>query len=80
MSLVIGGEGPSGVVGAANRLVLVGWQIAKRVLLLAILGVPLTHSSFTVAGDGLAVAHLGGTYTGFSPGWRRMVLFPPIML
>ena len=68
MSFVIGGEGPREVVGAANRLVLVGWQIAKRVLLLAILGVPLTHSSFTVVGAGLVVARLGGTYTGFSPG------------
>ena len=29
MSLVIGGEGPSEVVGAANRLVLVGWQSAN---------------------------------------------------
>ena len=62
MSFVIGGEGPSEVVGAANRLVLVGWQIAKKVLLLVRLGVPLTHSSFPAAGAAvLGVFCFGGT-------------------
>ena len=62
MSFVIGREGPSEVVGAANRLVLVGWQIAKKVLLLARLGVPLTQSSFPAAGaTALRVFRFGGT-------------------
>ena len=81
MSLVIGREGPSEVVGAAKRLMLVGWQIAKRLLLLAKLGVPLTHSSLpeavvTAALEGL---RLGGTNNCFLPGRRWMVLLPPIM-
>ena len=61
MSFVIGGEGPIEVVGAANRLVLVGWQIAKKVLLLKVLGVPLTHSSLAAAGAASGVFCLGGT-------------------
>ena len=61
MSVVIGGEGPSEVVGAANRLVFVGWQIAKKVLLLAVLGVPLTHSSLVAAAAALGVFCFGGT-------------------
>ena len=70
MSFVIGGEGPSEVDGAARRLMLVVWQIAKRVLLLAILGVPLTHSSlpFTEVAAALEELHLGGVNNCFSPG------------
>ena len=61
MSVVIGREGPSEVVGAANRLVLVGWQIAKKVLLLALLGVPLTHLSLAAMAAALGVFCFGGT-------------------
>ena len=70
MSFVIGGEGPGDVVQAANRLVLVGWQIAKKVLLLAKPGVPLTQLSLAEAGAvaALEALHLGGTYNCFLPG------------
>ena len=52
MSFVLGREGPSDIFGAAGRLMLVGWQIAKRVLLLAILGVPLTHFFLAIHSGG----------------------------
>ena len=83
MSCVIGGEGPSIVAAVVTRLVLL--QGAQRkgfaLSLLVSLGVPLTHSGLvTVTAALLAVRRGGGVYKGFSPGERRMVLFPPIML
>ena len=71
MSLVIGRKGPSELVVAARRLMLVGWQIAKKVLLLAILGVPPTHSSLpfvAVAAVAFVELHLGGVKVVSLPG------------
>ena len=87
-----GGEGPSTVVAWLVILVVLPTQPKHIVefdvlLLLHVLGVPLTHSAGASGGTAAGVAalarlsgRLGGLYTGFSPFLRRIVLLPPNML
>ena len=83
MNWLEGGEGPSVVVGAVVVELRLIHELHTRLVelsLLVLLGVPLTHSVFSVVAAALLAVRLGGEKMGFSPGRRRMVLLPPIML